>query len=147
MDSNAIYFKRLTSSAQIPKRATQYSAGYDLYADEDVSVSDGNHCVRTGVAVRLPPGTYGRIAIRSGLAKNQHLNVSAGVIDRDYSGEIAVIVHRTKPGSYDITAGERFAQLIVERIADDLRSIEVDELPRITATMQDHIGFGSTGST
>lgn len=32
------------------------------------------------------PGTYGRIAPRSGLAAKKHIDVGAGVIDPDYRG-------------------------------------------------------------
>jgi dUTP pyrophosphatase len=34
----------------------------------------------------LPPGTYGHIAPRSGLALNHQINVHAGVIDADFRG-------------------------------------------------------------
>src|SRR6185295_317886 len=88
--------------------------------------------VSTGISVKIPSGYYGRIAMRSGLAKNQHLSVSAGVIDSDYRGAIGVLVYCTRfltysdaaqnydpvvlPHSYEIKAGERFAQLVIEKI-------------------------------
>lgn len=108
MDTETIYFNKLHPDAIIPKRGTALSAGFDLYAVEDTLIvgGAGNFLVPTGVAVKLPPGTYGRIAMRSGLALNQHLTVSAGVIDRDYTGPIGVLVSSTK--FFDINILENF---------------------------------------
>ena len=140
-----ILFKRLNPGAQIPVRGTPSSAGFDLFALADTVIdgATGSTLVHTGIAVALPRGTYGRIAMRSGLAVRQHLNVSAGVIDVDYRGELGVVVYCTKADhQYTIKAGERFAQLVPEYIsyAD---SVVVDELP---APDQYHGGFGSTGA-
>jgi len=143
-----VYFKRLHSDAIMPVRATPSSAGFDLFSTEDVLIygGGGSVLVSTGIAVALPSGTYGRIAMRSGLSVRSHLAVSAGVIDSDYRGEIKVVVYTTKvnaPSTHicKISKGEKFAQLVVEKI--NLHSgIEVDELPK---TDTEHIGFGSTG--
>lgn len=40
--------------------------------------------MKTDIQVQLPPGTYGRIAPRSGLALKNFIDVGAGVIDADY---------------------------------------------------------------
>ena len=42
--------------------------------------------VKTGISVALPDGCYGRIAPRSGLAAKHHIDIGAGVIDKDYRG-------------------------------------------------------------
>lgn len=113
-------FKLLSENATMPMRATSGSAGYDLYAAETKTVSydSGTTLIKTNVAAQCPPGTYGRIAIRSSLAYKQHLAVSAGVIDSDYyPNDIGVLVYCTKPGhSYEVKAGERFAQIVFEKI-------------------------------
>lgn len=113
-------FKLLSDKATMPVRATLGSAGYDLFAAETkmVNFESGNMLIKTNVSTKCPPGTYGRIAIRSSLAYKQHLAVSAGVIDSDYyPGDIGVIVYCTKPGhSYTVTEGERFAQIVFEKI-------------------------------
>jgi dUTP pyrophosphatase len=157
---NLIEFKKTHADAIIPSRATEYSAGYDLYALEDTTISGGvgNVLVPTGIAVQLPPGTYGRIAMRSGHAIKHHLAVSAGVIDRDYTGPIGVIVYITKvfsicsdedrdrcymnPYRYIIKKGERFAQFIPEKILYG-NHIEVSNFSRELGPK--HVGFGSTG--
>lgn len=112
----------------MPIRATAGSAGYDLYAAETKTIDGegGTVLIKTNVAAQCPPGTYGRIAIRSSLAYKQHLAVSAGVIDSDYyPNDIGVLVYCTKPGhKYTVTAGERFAQIVFERIyVDDNNTI------------------------
>ncbi len=52
----------------------------------------GKALVKTGLAIALPPGTYGRVAPRSGLAWKHSLHTGAGVIDEDYRGEVGVIL-------------------------------------------------------
>lgn len=114
-----INFKKVVPEAKIPTRATANSAGFDLYALESVTVvgGKGNFIVRTGICIKLLPKTYGRIAMRSGLSINQHLAVSAGVIDRDFLAELKVIVFCTHTEhSYTIKAGERFAQIILLKL-------------------------------
>lgn len=143
----SVLFKKLNPEATIPTRATPNSAGFDLYALCETTIdSNGSYLVPTGVAVQLPPGTYGRIAMRSGLAVKQHLAVSAGVIDVDYAGDVGVVVFMTgaEPHStrqYTIKKGERFAQLIPEMVSY-APGIEVDEFP---VKYGEHAGFGSTG--
>lgn len=76
--ADEILFMKLHTNDTIPTRGTRASAGFDLYALEDTTIvgGAGNILVHTGIAVKLPPGTYGRIAMRSGLALRQHLGVS-----------------------------------------------------------------------
>lgn len=139
-------FKKLSPDATIPTRATERSAGYDLYALEERTIvgGEGFVLVPTGIAVRLPAETYARVAPRSGLAFKEHLTTGAGVIDRDYyPGSIGVLVACLKTGhSYTIKKGERCAQLVIERICEESAvEIPADEV----AAASTHTGFGSTG--
>lgn len=52
----------------------------------------GKHCVPTGLRIAVPPGTYGRVAPRSGLAVKHFIDVGAGVVDEDYRGELMVLL-------------------------------------------------------
>ena len=52
----------------------------------------GSALVQTGCAFTFPSGVYGRIAPRSGLAVKHMLDVGAGVIDPDFSGEVRVML-------------------------------------------------------
>jgi dUTP pyrophosphatase len=131
-------FKLVSKGSIMPSRATAAAAGYDLYACEPAIIVGGlgNTIVRTGVHAVIPQGHYGRVAMRSGLAAREHLAVSAGVIDEDYPGEIGVIVYCTEIDRVvRISAGDRFAQIIFERIWT----------PESTDGPQRTGGFGSTG--
>ena len=80
--------------AIIPKQASEKAAGYDLYSVQ-YSIIQPNCVARinTGIRIQLSPHTYGQIASRSGLVVNQSLTIEGGVIDRDYTGEIQVVLH------------------------------------------------------
>jgi len=91
--------------------------------------------------VELPEGVYGRIAPRSGLALKFGMDVGAGVIDRDYRGEIGVILFNHSARAKVIDKGDRIAQLILEKV-DYCDPMEVDAL---SLTKRAEGGFGSTG--
>ena len=51
-----------------------------------------NRAILTDLALEFPPGCYGRIASRSGLAKNYCIEVGAGVVDPDYRGNVGILL-------------------------------------------------------
>ncbi len=88
----------------------------ELFAATDVVIPPaGQELVATGVAIACPPGTYGRIAPRSGLALKHRINIGAGVIDPDYRGEVVALLVNMSADPFRVTAGDRIAQLVVER--------------------------------
>lgn len=133
----------LNAHAKVPRRASAGAAGYDLTSTENVSIYPGTRgLVSTGVAVKLPPGVYGRIAPRSGLAVKNGIQVGAGVIDSDYRGEIKVLLfNHSVDHVFEISPGDRVAQLICER-CELPEVIQVDELDE---TERGEGKFGSTG--
>ena len=96
--------------------------------------------VGTGLAIGLPQGTYGRIAPRSGLASKVGISIDAGVIDRDFIGEIKVLLVNNGPEEFLIKKGDRLAQIGIERCSLG-EAMEVDSLEE---TEQNSNGFGST---
>jgi dUTP pyrophosphatase len=52
----------------------------------------GKVCVKTGLQIAIPSGTYARIAPRSGLAAKHFIDTGAGVVDEDYRGEVMVLL-------------------------------------------------------
>lgn len=137
--------KLLTDSALTPRRMSPGAAGYDLYADEDVDVPWGGFAtVRTGIAVAVPEGTYGRLAPRSGLAARLGIDVLAGVIDPDYRGEVVVVLANYNSGSgpFRVRLGDRIAQLVLERFV----AAEVEVVKELQSTQRASAGFGSTGT-
>jgi dUTP pyrophosphatase len=86
-----LFFKKLTENAIIPKKGSKYAAGYDLHsAVESVIPPKGKGLIKTGLAVVVPQGNYGRVAPRSGLAWKNFIDVGAGVVDCDYRGECKI---------------------------------------------------------
>lgn len=84
----SLQVKRLHDLAILPKRGSERAAGYDLYSCEATVVSaKSRKLVRTGLALAVPSGNYGRVAPRSGLSLKNFIDVGAGVVDEDYRGE------------------------------------------------------------
>jgi dUTP pyrophosphatase len=135
--------KRLTAHAKLPVKATVGSAGYDLSSAVDAVISPGSReLISLGICIQVPRGTYGRIAPRSGLAVKHGIQVGAGVIDSDYTGEVKVLLfnHGTEP--FKVTIGDRIAQLIIEKIVDNA---EINLVSDFAETDRGSGGFGSTG--
>ena len=134
--------KKLVSHATLPVRASQGAAGYDLHSSEGYVILPGRRAiVSTGVSIELPPGVYGRVAPRSGLAVKHGLQVGAGVIDPDYTGEVKVVLFNHDKTAFVIKPGYRVAQLVLERF----ETPEIEEVQNLTETERGEGGFGSTG--
>lgn len=97
--------------------------------------------ISTGLAIAVPPGTYGRVAPRSGLASKHFLDTGAGVIDADYRGEVKVLLFNFSDVDYEVKVGERVAQLVLERIVTP----EVQVVEKLEESVRGAGGFGSTG--
>ena len=61
-------------------------------AEDTVIPAKGKGIVKTGLSIRCPKGTYGRVAPRSGLAVKNFIDTGAGVVDEDYRGEVGVVL-------------------------------------------------------
>jgi dUTP pyrophosphatase len=135
-------FQRLDPRAVLPTRGSAAAAGLDLYSIELVRLGPGQRVVaRTGLAVAVPEGFYGRVAPRSGLATKNGLDVLAGVIDADYRGEIGCLILNAGSELIELPAQSKICQLIVEKIITP-RAVWADELGE---TERGAGGFGSTG--
>ena len=115
------------------------STSHSAYAG--VVPARGKAMFKTDIAVAVPTGTYGRVAPRSGLALKHGIDVGAGVIDEDYRGNVGVILFNHSDVDFPVAAGDRVAQLVLERIETPL--VEVCE--DLTETVRGDGGFGSTG--
>ena len=138
-----IYVKKLSDDAILPIKVSSGSAGYDLSSPKDCVVpAHGKLLIPTNLAISIPSNTYARIAPRSGLANKYFIDVGAGVIDSDYSGNVGVILFNHSDEQFQIKAGDRIAQLILEVIIPDAIIEEVSEL---CETGRGGNGFGSSG--
>lgn len=134
-------FKRLDPRAVLPARGSSMSAGLDIYSIEDLTIQPRERSLaRTGLAVAIPEGYYGRIAPRSGLAAKQGLDVLAGVIDADYRGEIGCLLYNTSDSTIHLPAHSKICQLLIEKIITPA-AVWADD---ISDTKRGSGGFGST---
>ena len=143
--------KLLRDTARLPKTGSEFAVGLDLYADlSEKALTEGSSTtiypgqrmvIPTGISIAVPLGYYGRIAPRSGLAVSKGIDVLAGVIDPDYTGEVNVVILNTGEYNLSVHHGDRIAQLVVERAAQPIVR-QVSELP---AMKRGANGFGSTG--
>ena len=139
---DALRFKQLDERAVLPQRGSALAAGLDVCSIEELEIGARQRVMaRTGLAVAIPPGFYGRIAPRSGLAAKNGLDVLAGVIDSDYRGEVCCLLYNTSDEVIKLSAGSKICQLIVEQIItpDAAWASDLDETARGAG------GFGSTG--
>jgi dUTP pyrophosphatase len=139
--------KKVRENAKLPTRATEGSAGLDLYAciEEPITLNKGDKAViPTGIAIGLDDPHYAAfIHSRSGLAIKHGIGLlnSVGVIDSDYRGEVCVGVIKQTEESYTIQPFERIAQMVIKPV-ELPEIIEVEELDE---TDRGAGGFGSTG--
>lgn len=141
--------KRLPHGADLPlpHYQTDDAAGMDLYAavDAPLSLAPGAHAlVPTGLSMALPQGYEAQVRPRSGLAAKHGVTVlnTPGTIDADYRGEVKVILINHGSKTFEISRGERIAQMLFAPVTRGDLS-EVDALPE---TVRGEGGFGSTGT-
>ena len=143
---NPIQIKKLSNTAIVPTKGSEYAAGLDLYADlkEAIQVNPGDTLkVPTGIAMSIPNGLFGAIYARSGLATKQGLAPAnkVGVIDSDYRGEIIVVLYNQSPIPQVVHPGDRIAQIVIQPYID----YEIDIVEELDETERGEGGFGSTG--
>lgn len=139
---STLKFKKLTDGAILPSRGSERACGLDIHSAEATLIGIGERKgVRTGLSVAIPDGCYGRIAPRSGLAIRHGIDTLAGVVDSDYRGELVCILINLGETPFEISPGDRIAQLILEKF-DRLEPQWADNLD---ATARNAGGFGSTG--
>jgi len=148
--------RRLSPSAVLPSYAREGDAGLDLCVagierktidgwdavSEWQTTGTGAYRYRTGVAVEIPDGYYGRLCGRSS-SFARGLIIPTGTIDSGYRGELLV-------GGYvvsqfgllePVNIGDRIAQLVIAPVA----RVQVEEVAELSASERGVGGFGSTG--
>jgi dUTP pyrophosphatase len=128
----------------LPHYAQPGDAGADLRSAESVTIAAGKRAlVRTGVSIALQDGFVGLVHPRSGLATKHGITVlnAPGTVDAGYRGEIMVTLLNTSDESFEISIGDRVAQLLIQEVYR-AKFIQVSELPGSDRGLG---GFGSTG--
>lgn len=131
-----------------PRRATELAAGYDIranFADKtNMTLAPmARALVPSGFSMALPEGYEAQIRPRSGLAYKYGVTVAnaPGTIDADYRGEVKVLLINLGDAPFEISHGERIAQMVIAPVTSAAFQI-VTSLP---ATDRGAGGFGSTG--
>ena len=142
-----VKIKKLNSNAIIPTYGTEFSAGADLYAclEETVTIAAGETTfIKTGLAMEVPVGFAGFVYARSGLACKKGLAPAnkVGVIDADYRGELIVALHNHSKNAIAVEHGERIAQLVIAPFL----TAQFEEADELEVTVRGAGGFGSTGN-
>ncbi len=147
LSSNTLHVKVINKSKhELPNYQTEFSAGMDLRANIDQSITLNSLervLVPTGLFIELPAGFEAQVRPRSGLAYKHGLTVlnSPGTIDADYRGEVKVLLVNLSNESFEVKDGERIAQMIVTAHAH----VKWEEENILTETKRGAGGYGSTG--
>jgi len=157
---------RFFEDSKLPTKATEGSAGFDLYAhsieihyangvrggQRDAVKIDSLHLgdrifIGTGIAIEFPPGYFGILFGRSGLAMKNAISCGHhGVIDTDYRGEIGFALDprpaANSEKNFVIKKGDRIGQIVL--LKNDFGVI-IEEVSRLSETERGEKGFGSSG--
>lgn len=138
--------KTVREGAKLPFRATEGSAGYDLFAcvDTDITIEKGKiKTIPIGISMEIPLGYGGFIFPRSslGLKHGVTLPNCVGVIDSDYRGEFLVPLINLGEEDFTVKNGDRIAQLVIMPV----ENVSFNETETLSDTVRGEGGFGSTG--
>jgi deoxyuridine 5'-triphosphate nucleotidohydrolase len=140
--SSTVRVKKLIAHAQLPKRATAGSIGFDITSAHDVKLLPQTVTkVHTGLAIQVPQGHYLRVAPKSSLSI-KGISVEAGVIDSDYRGEIIVVLRNHNQSPINLRLGQKAAQLIFEQASTPCMMVTTE----LSTTQRGSGGFGSTNN-
>ncbi len=133
--------KKVHPSAKLPSYGHQGDAGMDLFSCLDLTLEPGEvRAVPTGIQMAIPPGHVGLVWDKSGISlKGVHR--LAGVVDAGYRGEVKVVCINLGREPYEIKAGMKIAQILVQPVAE----ASVEEAADLDDTSRGEGGFGSTG--
>ena len=153
----------------LPQKATDGSAGYDLFAPEHVVINPGRNLVKLNFRLALPKGVgatpesrsgftlkgfegyrqYGAVGnsnddaklVPMGESSRMDADVQWGLIDSDYRGICGVLVISHEKEPFLLAKGTKFAQMCFQRY-EDVSFIPVDNLDETERKG----GFGHTGT-
>ena len=162
-------FKKLSHTAITPTKAHTTDAGFDLYADEDVTLKYGETvAIKTNIAIELPEGYVADVRPRSGLTLNTGFRVHYGTVDSGFRDGIGIIcengshiqndengkkrVYMAASGTLSnastweqeilfVPKGSKIAQLVILPIPE----ITLQEVEELSVSDRGVNGFGSTG--
>lgn len=131
---------------KLPRRATQYSAGYDFYIPYSCKIYPGeSRIIDTYVRCRIHPNYFLALVPKSGLGFKYHVSLAntMGIIDSDYynnddnGGHIMVKLVNNGKEPLTLIKGDKFCQgiFIPYGLTTDDNPLQCERTG----------GFGSTG--
>ena len=132
-----------------PEYKTEYSAGMDIYLQEDATLVIGaDNIIHLGFAAEVPEGYAAILLPRSSAGmKGISLRNTAGVIDSDYRGEwIAhIVIDQNQDNAlldeWHYKRGDRIIQCLIVPV----KKVDIELTESISVTSRGNGGFGSTG--
>jgi len=134
---------KLLNENCMPERTHRWDAGWDLKAVDTVVIPAGQTVkIHTGVIFEIPPRYFGMVVPRSGLGTKFNVTLAndVGIIDSEYRGEVLVFLNNASDFDYKLTAGDRFAQIIIVPV----NTAELWAVDQVSETGRGSGGFGST---
>lgn len=142
------FFKR-HSATLVPRKATPFSAGYDIFFSRDHELKPGLNAINCEFGLKLPINSWALLKIRSSSAA-KNLTLEAGVIDEDFDPETDLFLLLRNYNAFNIKVkrGQSAAQLIVNpRHEHDFEVVEGPPNPKsLEVDGSKHEGLGSTGN-
>jgi dUTP pyrophosphatase len=137
----SLLVKRLDENIKLSIRGLNLAVGMDIMANQDIIILPNQRAlISTGIVLATPPGTYARIASRSGLAVKHGIYIGTRVIDKDDRGEIKVVRINILTISFQVRPGYRIVQLMFEKILKDY----LKEMQDLFEMISDNQGFSLT---
>ena len=142
-----LHFQKVREGAKLPVRATAQSAGADLCAclEQSVSIAPGETAM-IPLGLKCQPDAQDMALLifpRSGLSSKHGITLAnaVGVVDTDYRGEWFVPLHNLSQTPFTVEHGMRVAQLVAVPVyfPEIVETLNVDETERGEG------GFGSSG--
>ena len=139
---SVLKIKRVRENAKLPFRATEGSAGMDLYAC--IEEPNGTQKIPTGLSIELEDrNQVALIFARSSMGIKHSVTPAnaVGVVDSDYRGEVCVFLHNYSDVEYTVQPQDRVAQMVIMPVLLP----EIEEVTELSDTERGEGGFGSTG--
>ena len=123
-----------------PRRATPGSVGYDVFTPIDFTLQPQEQkTIFIDLAITPPEGYYTQLMSKSGLTVLYELEIKAGVIDPDYTGNIGVVLKNNSQSLFERVIGEPIAQLLfIKAVTPKLVQVQ-----SLTPTQCGGDGFGT----
>ena len=141
-----VLIKKLDPDVKLPSYKTNGASGMDLIAfiKKPVNIKPkSSSLIPTGLSVAFSKNYEIQIRPRSGLAAKNNISVlnTPGTIDRDYRGELKILIFNHGNKDFEVNCGDRIAQMVLIPVV----KMELEETNNLPETIRGEGGFGSTG--